>query len=75
MRKDHEGFNQALAEALELHKAYWSREDRSDDIVGYLALGPLAMACLAYDAGIPIEVESEYLPIRHLHRFWLGFDT
>ncbi|MEU9120038.1 immunity 49 family protein [Streptomyces sp. NPDC048506] len=76
MRKDHEGFNQALAEALELHKAYWSREDHSDDIAGYLALGPLAMACLAYDAGIPIEVESEYLPIRLLDRSWLGeFDT
>ncbi|WDT54126.1 immunity 49 family protein [Streptomyces sp. G7(2002)] len=76
MRKDHEGFNQALAEALELHKAYWSREDRSEDIAGYLALGPLAMACLAHDAGIPIEVESEYLPIRLLDRSWLGeFDT
>ncbi|WP_242581742.1 immunity 49 family protein [Streptomyces sp. MST-110588] len=72
VRKDHEGFNQALAEALELHKAYWSREDRSDDIAGYLALGPLAMACLAYDAGFPIEVESEYLPIRLLDRSWLG---
>ncbi len=27
--------------------------------------GPLAMACLAHDAGSPIEVESEYLP-KHL---------
>ncbi|MER6304898.1 immunity 49 family protein [Streptomyces sp. NPDC001657] len=76
MRKDHEGFNRALAEALELHKAYRSREDRPDDTAGYLTLGPLAVACLAYGAGIPIEVESEHLPIRLLDRSWLGgFDT
>lgn len=35
-----------------------------------------AVACLACDAGFPIEVESEYLPIRLLDRSWLGeFDT
>ncbi|MGW3089482.1 immunity 49 family protein [Streptomyces sp. NPDC001108] len=76
LRKDHAGFNQALAEALELHKAYWSAPERSGSIAGFLALGPLAMACLAYDAGFPIEVESDYLPIRLLDRSWVGeFDT
>ncbi|MGA5166236.1 Imm49 family immunity protein [Streptomyces lavendulocolor] len=38
----------------------------------YLALGPLAIACLAYDAGFPIEVESEYLPKHLLTHGWLG---
>ncbi|WP_332112167.1 Imm49 family immunity protein [Streptomyces gossypiisoli] len=33
---------------------------------------PLAMACFAHDAGIPIEVESEYLPATLLGRNWLG---
>ncbi|MFD9333631.1 immunity 49 family protein [Streptomyces sp. NPDC060028] len=76
LRKDHDGFNKALVEALELHKAYWSTPERSGDIAGFLALGPLAIACLAYDAGFPIEVESEYLPVRLLDRSWVGeFDT
>ncbi|MEU6686431.1 immunity 49 family protein [Streptomyces sp. NPDC046832] len=73
LRKDHEGFNGALAEALELHKAYWTAsEDRAADLAGSLALGPLAMACLAYDAGFPIEVESDYLPHHLLRRTWVG---
>lgn len=73
LRKDHEGFNQALAESLELHKAYWSADDtRADDVDGYLALGPLAIACLAFDAGFPIEVESDYLPKHLLERTWVG---
>ncbi|MDK0521030.1 immunity 49 family protein [Streptomyces sp. ML-6] len=76
LRKDHAGFNQALVEALELHKAYWSAPERSGDLAGFLALGPLAVACLAYDAGFPVEVESEYLPVRLLDRSWVGeFDT
>ncbi|MFJ6615607.1 immunity 49 family protein [Streptomyces sp. NPDC091289] len=76
IRKDHAGFNEALAEALELHKAYWGAPERAGDIAGFLALGPLAIACLAYDAGFPIEVESDYLPICLLDRSWVGeFDT
>lgn len=76
LRKDHDGFNQALAEALELHKAYWSTPERSGDLAGFLALGPLAIACLAHDAGFPIKVESDYLPVRLLDRSWVGeFDT
>lgn len=76
LRRDHDGFNEALVEALELHRAYWSAQERAGDIAGFLALGPLAIACLAYDAGFPIEVESDYLPIRLLDRSWVGeFDT
>ncbi|MFD9863363.1 immunity 49 family protein [Streptomyces alboflavus] len=77
LRKDHEGFNVALAEALELHKAYWTaNSERVRDFNGAVALGPLAIACLALDAGFPIEVESEYLPKALLERAWVGeFDT
>ncbi|MFG2380757.1 immunity 49 family protein [Streptomyces avermitilis] len=77
LRKDHAAFNEALVEALELHKAYWTAtEERARDIAGSLALGPLAIACLAYDAGFPIEVESHYLPHHLLRRTWVGeFDT
>ncbi|GGO53663.1 hypothetical protein GCM10012287_40850 [Streptomyces daqingensis] len=77
VRKDEAGFNEALAEALTLHKTYWTAdEDRAKDPDGRIALGPLAITCLAYDGGIPIEVESEYLPKHLLQRSWLGeFDT
>ncbi|MDH6630272.1 hypothetical protein M2271_008132 [Streptomyces sp. LBL] len=73
LHQDAAGFNQALAEAVELHKAYWTGdEDRTDDPSGMVALGPLALACLAHDGGIPIEVESDYLPKHLLERGWLG---
>ncbi|MFE9570549.1 immunity 49 family protein [Streptomyces sp. NPDC006692] len=77
LRQDHQGFNEALQEALELHREYWAADQqRADSPEGFIALGPLAIACLAYDSGFPIEVESEYLPKALLQRSWVGeFDT
>ncbi|MEU3037274.1 immunity 49 family protein [Streptomyces griseoaurantiacus] len=73
LRQDGTGFNEALTEALELHRAYWTAdEDRTRDPSGTVALAPLAVACLAHDGGIPIEVESDYLPKHLLERGWLG---
>lgn len=73
LRGSDEEFNQALVEALEFHKSYWTAdEERAEDFGGYLALGPLAVTCLAYDAGRSIEVESEYLPKCLISRAWLG---
>ncbi|GAA0918658.1 immunity 49 family protein [Streptomyces thermoalcalitolerans] len=73
LRKDHDGFNQALVEALELHKSFWTGgENREKSVKGYVALGPLAIACLAFDAGFPITVESDYIPRYLLHHFWPG---
>ncbi|MFD4032139.1 immunity 49 family protein [Streptomyces sp. NPDC058637] len=63
----------ALVEALEPHKAYWTADDdRENDIEGLWAIGPLAIACLAYDGGFPSGVESDYLPVQLLNRSWLG---
>ncbi|MFI2350420.1 immunity 49 family protein [Streptomyces sp. NPDC019443] len=72
VRQDHAGFNRALAAALQWHKEYWSEEDRALTIPSLVALAPLAIACFAHDAGIPIEVESEYLPATLLGRNWCG---
>ncbi|MFJ2393294.1 immunity 49 family protein [Streptomyces sp. NPDC087843] len=73
VRKDEEGFSPALAEALKLHKAYWTLdEERSENIDGAVALGPLAIACLAFDGGFPIAVESDYLPKHLIQHGWLG---
>ncbi|GGR69527.1 hypothetical protein GCM10010252_04470 [Streptomyces aureoverticillatus] len=70
---DEAGFSPALEEALKLHRAYWTlSEDREADIDGSIALGPLAIACLAYDAKFPIEVESDYVPKHLLQHGWLG---
>jgi Immunity protein 49 len=55
-------FNETLQFALERHKKYWSKASRKRDPDGFIALGPLAIAAKARKAGMPIEVESDYLP-------------
>lgn len=73
LRQDHEQFNTALNDALRWHKDYWSAtEDRAVSSDGLVALGPLAIACLARDQGFPIEIESEYLPKALLEYAWMG---
>ncbi|NEC66075.1 immunity 49 family protein [Streptomyces sp. SID9727] len=73
VRQDRDGFTPALADALKLHKAYWTlTEDRTTDIDGSVALGPLAIACLAHDADFPLDIESDYLPHHLLQRTWIG---
>ncbi|MGT2529104.1 immunity 49 family protein [Streptomyces nojiriensis] len=73
VRNNADGFGPALAEALALHKGYWTLTDeRAEDIDGAVALGPLAMACLAYDAKLPIGVDSPLIPKYLLEHGWLG---
>ncbi|MER6250005.1 immunity 49 family protein [Streptomyces sp. NPDC001584] len=65
VRKNADGFGPALAESLNLHKGYWTlTEERTEDMDGAVALGPLAMACRAYDGKLPIDVESPFVPDR-----------
>jgi hypothetical protein len=74
----HEGdpkrFNEALETALILHRKYYEEApSQGSDIPrespeSFLALAPLGLACIAHDRGIPIEVESGYIPswiVRH----------
>ncbi|MFI5723493.1 immunity 49 family protein [Streptomyces cyaneofuscatus] len=73
VRNDRDGFAPALTDALKLHKTYWTlNQDRAKDIDGSIALGPLAIACLAYDAEFPLDIESDYLPKHLLQRTWIG---
>ncbi|MFF6999481.1 immunity 49 family protein [Streptomyces sp. NPDC008313] len=73
LREDHDEFNDALVDALRWHKSYWSAdEDRAITSDGFVALGPLAIACLALDSGFPINVESAYLPKSILNFAWRG---
>ena len=56
-------FNDALAEALTSHKKYWgSTEKLRNDLNGVVSLRLTAAAALAYDRGINLAVESDYLP-------------
>ncbi|OKJ29308.1 hypothetical protein AMK23_08375 [Streptomyces sp. CB02130] len=72
-RGEIEKFNESLAEFLTWHRQYWSADEaRATDRDGLVALAPLAIACMAYDNGFPIDVESEYLPKELLHFGWAG---
>ncbi|GHB38441.1 hypothetical protein GCM10010347_04820 [Streptomyces cirratus] len=62
---DQEAFAKALAEALAEHGGYW---DGSGAPRARLALGPLAMASLAYDRGFPVDPKQPYLPAYLLNR-------
>lgn len=67
LRRDSEKFNESLARALEQHRKYWtSHEDLADEPDGFIAFAPLAISVLATSLGMPIDVESEYLPSNFL---------
>ncbi|MEU7581482.1 immunity 49 family protein [Streptomyces sp. NPDC041068] len=76
---DREAFAQTLAEALAHHERYWSDKTDANGAtppLSRVALGPLAIASIAYDADFPMDTTSPYLPKHLLHRDWLGeFDT
>ncbi|GAA1937300.1 hypothetical protein GCM10009837_74420 [Streptomyces durmitorensis] len=57
--RDHDAFAEALAEALAHHGTYWGDSAAPRARV---ALGPLAMAGLAYDHGFPVALKQPYLP-------------
>ena len=61
VRRDAEGFETTLVGALEAHKRFWKTPSRARNPLGWVAWGPLALACLAHDRGISVRVESEYL--------------
>ncbi|MGW2181214.1 immunity 49 family protein [Streptomyces sp. NPDC001732] len=72
-RQEAQQFNAALVDALTWHEEYWTtNEARCLSSDGLVALGPLAIACMAHDADMPIEVEFEYLPMALLKRIWVG---
>ncbi|MFJ8503758.1 immunity 49 family protein [Streptomyces avermitilis] len=66
---DHEAFAQALTEALAHHERYWDGSGRPRSRV---ALGPLAMACLAHDGNFPVDTTLPYLPKYLISRAWCG---
>jgi hypothetical protein len=62
---DAAGFNDALTNALESHKAYWSSfksPEPGAHMNGFVSLQLTAAAALAWDRGLRFDVESDYTP-------------
>ncbi|MFF9587050.1 immunity 49 family protein [Streptomyces achromogenes] len=63
--RDHDAFGKALTEALENHASYWGE---STEPRARVALGPLAMASIAYDYGYGLAEKNPYMPRYLLNR-------
>ena len=55
-------FNECLAEALRGHKAVLGTGEAANSPANLLSFEALGLCALAYDRGLPIEVESGYIP-------------
>jgi hypothetical protein len=63
--RDEAAFNASLIKSLEYHKRYWtSSEDLSDESIGFLPIGLIAIASFAHEQGMEIaEIDSGYFPM------------
>ncbi|GAB2645149.1 hypothetical protein GCM10027169_11430 [Gordonia jinhuaensis] len=70
---DQQRFTDALVDALRCHQKYWAATPkRSHDSSGYSSLALFGLASLAYDEGMRIEVDSDYLPMELIqHPRWM----
>jgi hypothetical protein len=65
-------FNAGLREAVDLHRRFWTANgERASRPDGFFALSCTALAAVAYDRGIPVDVESDYLPRHFVEPTWL----
>ncbi|MFB6873983.1 immunity 49 family protein [Streptomyces sp. NPDC056323] len=63
--RDHDKFAETLTEALAEHRTYWGPSTAPR---AHVALGPLAMASLAFDYGFPFAPDRPHLPLYLLNR-------
>jgi hypothetical protein len=64
---DAENFNAALADLLESHRRYWSATERALAVDGLISPRACALARMATALGLPVEVESAYMPTAIWH--------
>jgi hypothetical protein len=62
LENDSVAFNESLIKALERHKKHWSKKNLKNDTDGFIAVGILGLVSIAYERGMTIEVESDYIP-------------
>ena len=61
---DQANFTEQLTDALTDHRTYWSaNEARSDTPRGFFSLPLFGLCAMAFDEGMTIDVESDYLPV------------
>ena len=63
--QDHDAFTKALTDALAEHDTYWGESAAPR---AHVALGPLAIACLAFDHEFPVAPTQPCLPRYLLNR-------
>lgn len=63
--RDHDTFAETLGEAMTEHGLYWGESTAPR---AQVALGPLAIASLAFDYGFPIDPAQSHLPLCLLNR-------
>ena len=57
------GFNEQLAECLERHRKYYEMKNHSHRLQGLYGVRAVGLAVLALEAGVPVEVRSDYMPL------------
>ncbi|XVQ10058.1 immunity 49 family protein [Spirillospora sp. CA-255316] len=73
VENDQDAFNDALHQALELHRTYWTKDaERAARPAAYVALEPLALTCVARELGFTVDVQSDYLPQALVDGAWVG---
>jgi hypothetical protein len=61
--RDEVAFEAALGAALRAHHDFYEAPEQKDERPqGYVALGPLGLACLAHDRGLKVDIASDYVP-------------
>ncbi|MGW4383549.1 immunity 49 family protein [Kitasatospora sp. NPDC004531] len=77
VQRDEEKFAEAMQRALELHREYFTADrERADGAESLVSLPLMGIACLAREAGLNVEIESDYLPKHILLGSWVGeFDA
>ncbi|WP_103510973.1 immunity 49 family protein [Streptomyces sp. SM13] len=66
---NHEAFAETLTEAVAHHDHYWTGSPAPRS---HVALGPLALACLAHDGDFPVDTALPRLPKHLIGREWCG---
>ncbi|UFS96699.1 immunity 49 family protein [Nocardia huaxiensis] len=70
--KDDVAFHEDLAESLELHQLYWRSNPQSFHLArSSIALPILAIACIAQEESVTIDITSGYLPKHLLAGSWV----
>ena len=69
LKQDHAGYEEAMTDALELHRAYWSAPGHDYDFEGYVSLELMALASRAFDLLGWRPPANHYLPVALLERF------